>query len=50
MPIVRKQLNIMPTYHYVKNQGKLMMQSQGQISPNWKLFWKIGFIQIEGNI
>ena len=24
--IVRKQLDIMPTYHYVKNQGKLIMQ------------------------
>ena len=24
---VRKQLDIMPTYHYVKNQGKLIMQS-----------------------
>ena len=27
--IVRKQLNTMPTYHYVQNQGKLMMQSRG---------------------
>ena len=27
-PIVRKQLDIMPTYHYVQNQGKLMMQSR----------------------
>ena len=25
--LVRKQLGIMPTYHYVQNQGKLMMQS-----------------------
>ena len=25
---VRKQLDIMSTYHYVQNQGKLMMQSQ----------------------
>ena len=56
----------MPTYHYVQNQGKLMMQSQkngqkpqfgqffwrsrGQISLNCKSFWKIGFIQIEGDI
>ena len=24
---VRKQLDIMPTYHYVENQGKLIMQS-----------------------
>ena len=26
--IVRKQLDIMPTYHYVENQGKLIMQSR----------------------
>ena len=26
--IERKQLNIMPIYHYVQNQGKLMMQSR----------------------
>ena len=26
--IVRKQLDIMSTYHYVQNQGKLMMQSR----------------------
>ena len=26
--IVRKQLDIMPTYHYVQNQGKIKMQSQ----------------------
>ena len=26
--IVRKQLDIMPSYHYEQNQGKLMMQSQ----------------------
>ena len=26
--IVRKQLDIMPTYHYVQNQRKLMMQSR----------------------
>ena len=26
--IARKQLYIMPTYHYVQNQGKLMMQSR----------------------
>ena len=53
-------------YHYAKNQGKLMMQSQEngqklqfgqffwqfrpQISPNRKFFWKIDFNQIEGNI
>ena len=26
--IVRKQLDIMPTYHYVENQGKLIKQSR----------------------
>ena len=26
--IERKQLDIMPTYHYVQNQAKLMMQSR----------------------
>ena len=26
--IVRKQLDIMLTYHYVENKGKLMMQSR----------------------
>ena len=26
--LVRKQLGIMPTYHYVQNQGKLMIQSR----------------------
>ena len=26
--IVRKQLDIMPTYHYVQNQGNLMIQSR----------------------
>ena len=30
--IVSKQLGIMPTYHYVQNQGKLMMQSR----ENWQ--------------
>ena len=25
---VRKQLDLIPTYHYVQNQGKLMMQSR----------------------
>ena len=51
----------MPTYHFVQNQGKLMMQSRengqkpqfGQFSGYFKakyqqIFWKIGFIQIEG--
>ena len=53
--IVRKQLDIMPTYHYVQNQGKLIMQSRGngqkpqfgrfvgQISRNCKFFWKNRF-------
>ena len=64
--IVRKQLDIMPTYYYVQNQGKLMIAKprklwktsiwanfwwfRGQISQNYKFFWKIGFIQIEGHI
>ena len=51
----------MPTYHFVQNQGKLMMQSRengqkpqfGQFFGDFKakyqqIFWKIGFIQIEG--
>ena len=44
----------MPTYHYVQNQGKLMMQSRengqkpfddvrGQISPNFNFFLKKRF-------
>ena len=64
--IVRKQLDILPTYHYVQNQGKQKRQTQengqkpqfgqffwrfqGQISPNYKFFWKKGFMQIEGHI
>ena len=56
----------MPTYHYVQNQGKLMMQSRendqkpqfGQSFDDFEVkylqianfFWKIGFIQIEGHI
>ena len=56
----------MPTYHYVENQGKLMMQSleNGQNPQLGQFlhvvevkylqiaifFWKIGFIQIEGHI
>ena len=56
--IVRKQLDIMPTYHYVQNQEKLMMQSRenfqkvqfGQFFDDFEFFWKIGFIQIEGHI
>ena len=42
--IVRKQLD-MPTYHYLQNQGKLMMQSQengqkpqfGQVFDNFEV-------------
>ena len=26
--ILRKQLHTLPTYHYVENQGKLIMQSR----------------------
>ena len=64
--IVRKQLDIMSAYHYVQNQGKLMMQSRenaqkpqfgqffwrfrGQISPSFKFFWKTDFVQIEGHL
>ena len=29
--IVRKQLDIMPTYHYVQNQGKLMVQVEKMV-------------------
>ena len=38
--IVRKQLDIMSIYHYVQNQGKLMMQSweNGQ-KPQFGQFW-----------
>ena len=53
--IVRKELDIMPIYHYVQNQGKLMIQKtstwaifwrfQSQKSLNCKFFWKIRFIQ-----
>ena len=56
----------MPTYHYVENQGKLILQSweNGQKPQFGKyfddfeakylqivnFFWKIGFFQIEGHI
>ena len=38
--IVRKELDFIPTYHYLQNQGKLMMQSQenGQIWTNFDNF------------
>ena len=47
---VRKQLDIMHTYHYVQNQGKLMMQSQknGQ-KPQFGQFFdnfEVKYIQI----
>ena len=49
-PIVRKQLDIMPTYHYVQNQGKLMMQSpgNGQKPQFWHLFddLEVKYLQI----
>ena len=62
--LVRKQLSIMPTYHYVQNQGKLMMPSRenglkpqfGQFFDDFEVkylqffFLKIGFIQIEGHV
>ena len=55
--IVRKQLDIMPTYHYVQNQGKLckvekiaknlnlgnFWRFRGQTSPNCKFFLKNRF-------
>ena len=49
--IVRKQLDIVPTYHYVQNQGKLMMQSQenGQKPQFGQLFdnFEVKYLQIE---
>ena len=30
--------------------GHFFWRFWGQISPNYKLFWKIGFIQAEGHI
>ena len=62
--LVRKQLGIMTTYHYVQNQGKLMMPSRenglkpqfGQFFDDFEVkylqffFLKIGFIQIEGHV
>ena len=62
--LVRKQLGIMPTYHYMQNQGKLMMPSRenglkpqfGQFFDDFEVkylqffFLKIGFIQIEGHV
>ena len=49
--IVRKQLNIMPTYHYVQSQGKLMMQTRenGQKLQFWQMFdnFEVRYLQIE---
>ena len=49
--IVRKQLDIIPSYHYVQNQGKLMIQSQenGQ-KPQFGQFFddfEVRYLQIE---
>ena len=62
----KKQLDNMPTYHYVQNQGKLMIQSQekdqkpqfGQFFYDFEVKYfqiasfseKIGLIKIEGHI
>ena len=49
--IVRKQLGIIPTYHYVQNQGKLMMWSRenGQKPQLEEVFdnFKIKYLKIE---
>ena len=48
--IVRKQPDIMATYHYVQNQGKLMMQSRGNgQKPQYGQFFddfKVKYLQI----
>ena len=48
--IVRKQPDIMATYHYVQNQGKLMMQSWGNgQKPQYGQFFddfKVKYLQI----
>ena len=62
----KKHLDNMPTYHYVQNQGKLMIQSRekdqkpqsGQFFYDFEVKYfqiasfseKIGFIKIEGHI
>ena len=40
--IVRKQLDIMPTYYYVQNQGKLMIMQVEKMAKNLNLgnFWR----------
>ena len=48
--IARKQRDIMPTYHYVQNQGKLTMQSRenGQ-KPQFEQFFddfEVKYLQI----
>ena len=37
--IVRKQLDIMPTYHYVQNQGKLMQSQENGQKPQFGQFF-----------
>ena len=48
--IVRKQLDIMPTYHLVQNQGKLMMQSrENDQKPQFRQFFddfEVKYLQI----
>ena len=48
--IVKKQLDIMPTYHYVQNQGKLMTQRQkNSQKPQFGQFFdifKVKYLQI----
>ena len=48
--IARKQLDIMPTYHYVQNKGKLMMESRenSQISQFGQFFndFEVIYLQI----
>ena len=47
---VRKQLDVMPTYHYVQNQGKLIMQSRenGQKPQSEQFFedFEVKYLQI----
>ena len=49
--IVRKQVGIMPTYHYVQNQGKLMMQSRenGQKPHFGQFFLTVSRLNISEN-
>ena len=47
--LVRKQLGIMPTYHYVQNQGKLMMRSRENGQKHWQFFdeFEVKYLQTE---